>query len=725
MARENYQIPIDSASPDEFFESYEDLFDDDDSSLGPCYLPEKINGTVKTATLDNDNCEISELTAITLEFNGDRNPNGDALSDGQTEGQSNFNKGKIDEQSAINEDQTEEQSAINGEQIEEQSAFTIGKIEKRNTFNGGQIEDPSALNGEPVGTELGKGEIKEDWIEEVENGSGLSISGYDAGTSNGGSSMSISSLGSVIGDGVVGQLSDGRGSGWLSGKEHKNEDDTSITWRKRKKHFFILSHSGKPIYSRYGDENKLAGFSATLQAIISFVENSGDNIRSVQAGNHQIVFLVKGPIYLVCISCTEEPFQALRAQLELLYGQMLLILTKSIERYFYKNSKFDMRPLLGGTDVVFSSLIHAFSWNPATFLHAYTCVPLSFATRQAAGGALQDIVDSQVLFAILMCRHKASNGDPGVVKSSQIKDGLLQEDQARTRATSSSLASTRMAFFDQTSTRATASNPAFQGEVISTAGAQKVTLHPDDILLLSNFVVSSESFRTSESFSPICVPRYNPTAFLYAYVQYLKDDIFLVVLTTDSNGFYHLRDCRIRVESVLNKSNMLSEVKRSMLNTGLCVEDLPSDPVLNSARGHQVHDNRHELSAAAKHHTAGFGGPGGLWHFMYKSIYLDQYVASEFSLPLKGHRAQKSLLRAYENLYASMHTGALGPYKMQYRRDENYTLLCWITPDFELYAAFDPLAEKSVAITTCNRVCQWLRDLENEIFLIGAAPFSW
>lgn len=26
--------------------------------------------------------------------------------------------------------------------------------------------------------------------------------------------------------------------------------------------------------------------------------------------------------------------------------------------------------------------------------------------------------------------------------------------------------------------------------------------------------------RTSESFSPICLPRYNPTAFLYAYVHY-------------------------------------------------------------------------------------------------------------------------------------------------------------------------------------------------------------
>jgi vacuolar fusion protein MON1 len=118
------------------------------------------------------------------------------------------------------------------------------------------------------------------------------------------------------------------------------------------------------------------------------------------------------------------------------YVQMLVILTKSINRCFEKNPKFDMTPLLGGTDTVFSSLIHSFSWfvslllacpnsqrstlclgskycyfsvyfrNPATFLHAYTCLPLSYATRQAAGAVLQDIADSGVLFATLMCRHK-------------------------------------------------------------------------------------------------------------------------------------------------------------------------------------------------------------------------------------------------------------------------------------------------------------------------------
>lgn len=42
--------------------------------------------------------------------------------------------------------------------------------------------------------------------------------------------------------------------------------------------------------------------------------------------------------------------------------QMIVILTKSVNRYFEKNPKFDMTPLLGGTDIVFSSLIHSFNW---------------------------------------------------------------------------------------------------------------------------------------------------------------------------------------------------------------------------------------------------------------------------------------------------------------------------------------------------------------------------
>ncbi|TYJ23810.1 hypothetical protein E1A91_A08G217600v1, partial [Gossypium mustelinum] len=421
---------------------------------------------------------------------------------------------------------------------------------------------------------------------------------------------------------------------------------------------------------RYGDEHKLAGFSATLQAIISFMENGGDRFKLVKAGKHQVVFVVKGPIYLVCISCNEEPFESLKGQLELIYGQvMILILTKSINRSFEKNPKFDMTHLLGGTDDVFSSLIHSFSWNPATFLHAYTCLPLAYATRQAAGAILQDVADSGVLFAILMCKHK----------------------------------------------------------VISLVGAQKASLHPDDILLLSNFVMSSESFRTSESFSPICLPRYNPLAFLHAYVHFLDVDTYLMLLTTSSDAFYHLKDCRIRIETVLLKSNVLSEVQRSLLDGGIRVEDLHVAPLPRSG---PLPDQVQQILQTdsperPREPFVGIGGPAGLWHFIYRSIYLDQYVSSEFSPPLNNHQQQKRLYRAYLRLYASMHDKGIGPYKTQFKRDENYVLLCWVTQDFELYAAFDPLADKAEAIKTCNRVCQWLKGVENEIFLHGASPFSW
>lgn len=114
-----------------------------------------------------------------------------------------------------------------------------------------------------------------------------------------------------------------------------------------------------------------------------------------------------------------------------------------MEKCFVKNSKFDMRPLLGGTDMVFSHLIHGFSWyltppcnvafevflqqfwflsvhqnkflflsvewccrNPATFLRAYTCLPLPYAIRQAAGAALQDMPNTGPLFSLLMCGSK-------------------------------------------------------------------------------------------------------------------------------------------------------------------------------------------------------------------------------------------------------------------------------------------------------------------------------
>lgn len=87
------------------------------------------------------------------------------------------------------------------------------------------------------------------------------------------------------------------------------------TWLAQKKHIFILSQAGKPIYSRYSSEDKLVTVMGVMQALVSFVQAGSDMIRSVHAGDTNFVFVVKGPLILVAVSKTLESVPQLTLQL--------------------------------------------------------------------------------------------------------------------------------------------------------------------------------------------------------------------------------------------------------------------------------------------------------------------------------------------------------------------------------------------------------------------------
>ena len=87
------------------------------------------------------------------------------------------------------------------------------------------------------------------------------------------------------------------------------------TWKKRRKHIFILSEAGKPIYSQYGDEDELASLMAVMQAMVSYVLDMGDNLKTFQIEGNLIVFLTKGPLILVAVSRGDESPTQLNMQL--------------------------------------------------------------------------------------------------------------------------------------------------------------------------------------------------------------------------------------------------------------------------------------------------------------------------------------------------------------------------------------------------------------------------
>lgn len=68
----------------------------------------------------------------------------------------------------------------------------------------------------------------------------------------------------------------------LSSKEE--EDVTMDAWRMHRKHVFVLSEAGKPVYSRYGSEEALSSTMGVMMALVSFLEAEKNAIRSIHAG---------------------------------------------------------------------------------------------------------------------------------------------------------------------------------------------------------------------------------------------------------------------------------------------------------------------------------------------------------------------------------------------------------------------------------------------------------
>lgn len=67
-----------------------------------------------------------------------------------------------------------------------------------------------------------------------------------------------------------------------------------------------------------------------LQAIVSKSLHTGDAIRAVTIGQTKVVFVLKGPLYLIAASSTQEPTEHLQRQLEHLHGCIVFVLTEKV-----------------------------------------------------------------------------------------------------------------------------------------------------------------------------------------------------------------------------------------------------------------------------------------------------------------------------------------------------------------------------------------------------------
>ena len=294
-------------------------------------------------------------------------------------------------------------------------------------------------------------------------------------------------------------------------------EEGSREWASQERHFFVLSISGKPIYSLYGDESKLSGFMGSLLALISVLGDAGDSMEAICCGPCRVVFWVNESLILVAISNRGDSAKTLRREMEYMYNQIVMVLTGGFQKLIARSPKYDLRGLMGGMDKALDTLAFSMRSLPHYLVNAVPCLPLSASNRAEVGKSLLLAKDTDAMFVFLCCH----------------------------------------------------------GKLISLGRPKKRSISSSDLLLLMNFVESSSSFQaSSECWSPICFPEFNAKGYLYSLVSYISPHCYLLLSSADKDAFFRVATIKKAMVSDMQSRGVLDPLETAAAAPEFVATDL-------------------------------------------------------------------------------------------------------------------------------------------------------
>lgn len=435
---------------------------------------------------------------------------------------------------------------------------------------------------------------------------------------------------------------------------------TRGVWAAEKKHFFILTAAGKPVYSRHGEEGPLSDYMGVLQTIISFFAQNDDPLYSFVAGRWKFSIVSNGPIYLVAASCAshESEFQ-LRIQLDALYTQILSTLTLTqVQTVFSRREGFDLRRLLGGTEVFLDGLADSMTLgNPSVLFGSIECVKIRKHQREAITSIFLKNRAKSLLYGLMIAI-----------------DPVLSADSPDWGC----------------------------GRLISVIRPKRHSLHPPDLQLVFSMLSASATFRDvigSEHWTPLCLPKFNAEGFLYAYISCFNKNTAVILLSPDKSAFFEMKECKEKFLEECEKKGVLKPVYEA-LELGR-----PAVPqILSSVT------TRSNLSTYIPY----------ILHFLYKSKPLVQFFTP--AMPNKDKCSRRQVMAAYSKLYDQVHGKSQGHVKyVEVRVSGGNWGLAWIAKGWELYLVVEgPKKDWRDGIgKVAAEIVKWASSQEERIFVVG------
>lgn len=228
-------------------------------------------------------------------------------------------------------------------------------------------------------------------------------------------------------------------------------------------------------------------------------------------------------------------------------------------------------------------------------------------------------------------------------------------------------------------------------QLITLVRMKNYFIHPSDLHLIFNLINSVESFKTAESWTPMCLPKFDSNGYLHVHISYLAEDCqaCLLLFTVDRDVFFTLAEAKQKIVGKLRCSNLLKPINEAM--------------------------NRQEPSCSVV-------GLPELRHFLYKCKSTAQFYCPAYQPPYTDQNAINHLQTMYLNVHHTLHS-ASRPLKLLYHQMDKENMLAWVTKGFELYAVFEPLTDIPSAINAVSKLLKWIKKEEDKLFILNAPTF--
>ncbi|KAI0670861.1 trafficking protein Mon1-domain-containing protein [Trametes maxima] len=455
--------------------------------------------------------------------------------------------------------------------------------------------------------------------------------------------------------------------------------------------YFVLTDAGKPVFISDRDANSdgVTSMIGVVQALVSIFLDDGDKLRCINAGSTRIVFLLRPPLYYVCVSAWGEPESVTRFHLEYLHLQILSVVSaEQLRRMFEQRRNFDLRRLLGGAEPFLHSLLARLEWDLAMSTSSLHCLKLDPVLRKSVADIL--------------------------VPASKIKDMLYVILVA-------------------------------QGRIITLVRPRKHSIHPSDLHILVNTIHSPSIINSSAAASwlPVCLPKFNSSAFVNAYVTFLPrsngqdtPQVPASLQEPAENPVHAELEAPSQSDDASSRESLPVGISSGgPTDVGLvCVSGNADFEAVRGwcdtvsqrlARDGLLRTLSNAIAQGETEYSVSDLGVPGLRHFVYKSRSHVQITMPLFEDPYDNEDEKRRLITLYQTLFDAIHakSGQERTLKLQYIRTGQESVMGWITQPFELYLALSPHLPKSVAVGAANAIARWVQKEEKRLFLRDAPVF--